>query len=65
MRDKPIAMVIKDARIKLGMTQVELAEYLGTDSVTISRWERGESLPRIVRVLELALRQVMMEKLAS
>jgi transcriptional regulator with XRE-family HTH domain len=65
MRDKPVAMIIKDARIKLQMTQEQLAESLGTDVMTVSRWECGVSEPRIVRVLELALRQLMMEKLAG
>lgn len=65
MRDKPIAMVVKDARMKLQMTQEQLAENLGTDVMTVSRWERGETEPKIVRVLELALRQLAMEKLAG
>jgi transcriptional regulator with XRE-family HTH domain len=33
-------------RNQLGWTQAELARELGTDAVTVSRWERGVSAPR-------------------
>lgn len=37
---------IRALRLRNGWTQVELAAHLGTDAVTVSRWERGVSLPR-------------------
>lgn len=37
---------VKALRESRGWTQVQLAGLLGTDSVTISRWERGVSRPR-------------------
>lgn len=33
-------------RHRFGWTQAELAARLGTDAVTVSRWERGVSRPR-------------------
>jgi transcriptional regulator with XRE-family HTH domain len=37
---------IKALRRDRGWTQSQLAAKLGTDAVTISRWERGRSRPR-------------------
>lgn len=37
---------IRALRTRHGWTQQELAERLGTDPVTVSRWERGKSRPR-------------------
>lgn len=37
---------ILSIRRRYRWTQSELAERLGTDSVTVSRWERGVSQPR-------------------
>jgi len=33
-------------RRERGWTQVQLAARLGTDAVTVSRWERGKTRPR-------------------
>ena len=44
---------VKELRKKLGITQKSLAEKLGVDSVTVSRWERKETRPS-----RLALRQL-------
>jgi len=40
------AAAIRSLRAVLGITQRELATRLGTDHVTVSRWERGKSVPR-------------------
>jgi len=40
------AAEIRFLRDQYGWTQRELADRLGTDSVTVSRWERGVSKPR-------------------
>src|SRR6266700_2221891 len=37
--------LLRHARERLGWTQEELAEKLGTTSVTISRWESGVTFP--------------------
>ena len=39
-------MDIRALRKAKGWTQAELAAKLGTDHVTVSRWERGVSVPR-------------------
>lgn len=49
---------IQALRVRHGWTQKELAEILGTDPVTVSRWERGKSQPRPSAATRL-------EKLAS
>ncbi len=36
---------LKSARILRGWSQVKVAEVVGTDPVTVSRWERGLSFP--------------------
>lgn len=40
------AQAIRDARDRAGLSQAELGEKIGVDAMTVSRWERGESLPR-------------------
>jgi len=39
-------MNIREQRRRRGWTQAELAKRLGTDHVTVSRWERGVAVPR-------------------
>ena len=36
---------IKEARLDARLTQQELAELVGVDQNTVSRWERGETEP--------------------
>lgn len=36
---------IADGRKRLGKTQDEFGRDVGVDGLTVSRWERGESLP--------------------
>ena len=45
---------IRNARKSLGLTQEALAEKLGTAAQTVSKWERGESLPDSALLPELA-----------
>ena len=40
-----LGIQIKEARTTLGLTQEALAEGLGIAPQTVSKWERGESLP--------------------
>jgi transcriptional regulator with XRE-family HTH domain len=47
---------LRVARRSVGLTQKQLAEELGVESITVSRWERGvttPSLPRLRRIAEL------------
>ena len=47
---------LRTARRGAGLTQKQLAEALGVESITVSRWERevtSPSLPRLRRIAEL------------
>ena len=41
-------------RKRLGLTQLELAEKLNYSDKTLSKWERGESIPDVITLKELA-----------
>lgn len=45
---------VRAARKRLGMEQEELADMLGTDAGTISRWERGKGYPQAPQLARLA-----------
>lgn len=49
---------IRKIRVKLGITQVEFAEYLGTKVGTVRSWEHGVRRPRrtALRLLTIARR---------
>ena len=49
-----IAKNIQKLRQEKGMTQLELAEKLNYSDKTVSKWERGESLPDIVVLKNIA-----------
>ena len=52
---KPIiSKNILELRVKQGMTQAELAERLHYSDKAVSKWERGESLPDIAVLAEVA-----------
>lgn len=47
---------LRTARRSAGLTQKQLAEAIGVESITVSRWERGvtsPSLPRLRRIAEM------------
>jgi len=47
---------LRIARRSAGMTQKQLADRLGVEPITVSRWERGvttPSIPRLQRIAEL------------
>lgn len=47
---------LRTARRAAGLTQKQLAQELGVESITVSRWERGvttPSLPRLRRIAEV------------
>ncbi len=39
------AQIIREARLKAGLTQTELAERLGRDRAQVARWEAGGQEP--------------------
>lgn len=41
-------------RIRKGLTQSQLAERVGVSRETVSRWERGATMPSIDRVVSAA-----------
>ena len=41
-------------RKRLGMTQLELAEKLNYSDKAVSKWERGESVPDVLTLVQLA-----------
>jgi transcriptional regulator with XRE-family HTH domain len=46
---------LKNARVTLGLTQVQVSTVANVDQGDLSRWERGERVPRtkdLVRVCE-------------
>lgn len=49
-----VAKNISALRQAGGMTQIELAEYLNYSDKAVSKWERGESLPDVSVLLEIA-----------
>lgn len=49
-----IAKNISELRKKQGLTQLELAEKLNYSDKAVSKWERGESIPDVAVLKELA-----------
>lgn len=41
LTDKEIGQLIRDKRIKLGMTQTQLGEKLGVGAAAVNKWEQG------------------------
>lgn len=57
------AQEIRELRQRLGLTQIELAERLGTSQRVVTRWENGEHKPirafvTIMRDLESGARTI-------
>lgn len=51
---KRIGRAIAQARLQRGLTQEQVAERLGVEQETISRFERGAVLPPLGRLAELS-----------
>lgn len=51
---KIVAKNISDLRIKNSLTQLELAEKLNYSDKAVSKWERGESIPDIAVLRQIA-----------
>ena len=55
---------LKDARIKTGLTQEQVAEKIMVSRQTISNWENGKSLPDIISIMNLSdLYQISIDEL--
>ncbi|MCK8060211.1 MULTISPECIES: helix-turn-helix domain-containing protein [unclassified Fusibacter] len=52
--DLNIASVIADHRRAKGVTQEQLAEYIGVSKASVSKWEKGHSYPDITFLPQLA-----------
>lgn len=52
---KVLGKRIKDLRLDKGWTQATLAEVLGCESMTVSRYERGEYAPSIEVLEQIAV----------
>ncbi|TCS77271.1 helix-turn-helix transcriptional regulator [Pectinatus cerevisiiphilus] len=46
--------IIEEKRLRLGLTQKQLADKIGVDRTTVGKWELGISIPRIEKLLILA-----------
>jgi len=51
---KRLGAELRQARLALHLTQADVAEKVNTDPETISRFERGSTLPSLTRLLDLA-----------
>ena len=60
-----LSQEIKATRLRLKLTQGQLAEKFGVALNTISRWENGTSTPEGEGMIRLALRQLESEALFS
>jgi len=59
-----VGRAIAARRLERGLTQEQVAEQLGVEQETVSRFERGAVLPPLARLAELAeLLDVSMESL--
>ena len=55
---------LKDARVKAGLTQEQVAEKAMVSRQTISNWENGKSLPDIISIMNLSdLYQISLDEL--
>lgn len=54
MNIKDIGLFLSNKRKVKGLTQSELSESLNVSHQAVSRWERGENLPDVLKLVELA-----------
>lgn len=54
MNIKDIGFFLSNKRKEKGLTQSQLAELLNVSHQAVSRWERGENLPDVLKLVELA-----------
>ena len=56
---KQIGANIASYRKRLQMTQAGLAEKLNYSDKAVSKWERGDSVPDVQTLMQLALRLIL------
>ncbi len=54
MNEIRIAHILTQKRRSRGITQEELAEYMGVSKAAVSKWEKGQSYPDITLLPQLA-----------
>lgn len=54
MKEINIAKVLTDKRKEKGITQEQLAEYIGVTKASVSKWETGQSYPDVALLPQLA-----------
>ena len=60
-----ISQIIREKRKQLGLTQENVAEYLGVSTPAVSKWENGTTypdimlLPALARLLDVYKRQIV------
>lgn len=55
-----LAVLVKQTRKRMGLTQVQFAERIGVSFQTVNRWERGKTkpLPMALKLIEQELQQM-------
>ena len=54
MKEINIAKVLTDKRKEKGITQEQLAEYIGVTKASVSKWETAQSYPDVTLLPPLA-----------
>lgn len=54
------AVLVKETRKRLGLTQVQFAQVLGVSFQSVNRWERGKTkpLPIVLKLLEEMVKEM-------
>ncbi|HEY9833797.1 MAG TPA: helix-turn-helix transcriptional regulator [Stenomitos sp.] len=54
------AVLVKEIRKRLGLTQVEFAQVLGVSFQSVNRWERGKTkpLPIILKQIKVMVKEM-------
>jgi DNA-binding XRE family transcriptional regulator len=54
------AMLVKETRKRLGLTQVQFAQTLGVSFQSVNRWERGKTKPLLIALNQI---EVMLKEM--
>jgi DNA-binding transcriptional regulator YiaG len=54
------AVLVKEIRKRLGLTQLQLAQTLGVSFQSVNRWERSKTnpLPIVLKLLEVMVKEI-------